>query len=509
MADDMMNRPAQNAPAMLLGLLALTAGLALASPACDSESTEPPPPGGSGGTGGETPGGSGGGAASGAEGGAGGGIGFVCGPTSLSSPACSSCVDDRCCDEARACGENAECPDWMSCYRACPLDDPDCVIDCNLDHGAGMLDGWPLTTCEQRYCNPECEHPEEAICGFYVGSEPEFQACQTCSVAECCEEAYARNHDPDVAQLFACWSPCTDDDFDCFYECLNQHPDGYTNHTLFLNCLTIECADECEPMLEWNTPCGFQQRESGDPACDSCMESQCCEAIGTVSASEEYYRYTACYYGCTDNACLRQCELDHTWGSALNNAMWSCVGTQCFAECSPYYSFLGPCGNIVNLDPSCNLCMQSDCCDEYTELGVNPEGQAYLLCVNNVSQNDEWAQCRVDWADGYVIDRVSGVCRYDHCATECNTTPPACGVRFDNLPDCGTCVEAQCCAATHDCMADYDCKRLDVCRYIHNCDLSDTACIDACRADHPAGVPLYDPYHACLTGPCTPECATW
>ncbi|MBW2523541.1 MAG: hypothetical protein JRI23_05175, partial [Deltaproteobacteria bacterium] len=354
-----------------------------------------------------------------------------------------------------------------------------------------------------------CDQPEDATCGFYFGTEPEVQDCQACGMERCCDEGYARNHDPEVSQYIACLVPCAEGDAPCFYDCLAQHPDGYTKNSLFFNCLTMECADECEPMLEWNPPCGLSQDESGDAACDTCMASACCDAYGEQSSSEEYYQFISCYYGCTDSACQRDCTLQHTRGYALYQTTTACVGTNCYAECSPSYPWLNPCGNLVSTNPACNLCMQSACCEEFTNYGLSVDGMAYLLCVNNVSYTDEYAQCRVDWADGYALDALVDVCQRDHCAAECNSTPMPCGRNFEDLPACGTCVENTCCAAAHACMSDFDCTRLDLCRYINNCTLDDAACLNACRADHPDGVALYDPYIACLTGPCTTECADW
>jgi hypothetical protein len=497
--------------------LGLLGGLVASAISCASGETGPAPSAGGGGAGGSGAlggggaggsGATGGGGAggSGATGGGGAGGGATCGYSTSPDPACVECVQANCCAEAAACAANPDCPSYSACVRACDLYDLACYQQCDVALPDGAVDASALEHCEMGHCNAACSWPPDTACGFYMLDE----GCNVCAQAQCCAEGALM--DPmDYAAFSVCIAQCAPTDTSCTLDCVAQHPASYASSGILTTCLDIQCTAECQTLLGGYDPCGpwSVSTDAQDP-CELCAEAQCCDIIQETGTTEDTWLWVACYYGCADGdaECQRQCGQQHRLGEALYYTRYGCFGTECNAECSALG--LGPCGNILSVNSTCNTCMQASCCAEYTALGTSVVGMAALDCINGcANQGDCQTQCLVDWPEGYVLLELSTTCMYEHCAdaSACAVQAPACLMSSSSMPACGTCVEANCCDAARACAADADCLRIELCRALENCDSADMDCINACREHYKPGETTFDPLFACRTGVCAVECA--
>jgi hypothetical protein len=71
---------------------------------------------------------------------------------------CASCVEQSCCAEAKACGDNAECLAYRQCVAACATNDDACFTKCATDHSAGKTPSSTFSTCREAKCSISCDN---------------------------------------------------------------------------------------------------------------------------------------------------------------------------------------------------------------------------------------------------------------------------------------------------------------------------------------------------------------
>lgn len=91
--------------------------------------------------------------------------------------------------------------------------------------------------------------------------------------------------------------------------------------------------------------------------------------------------------------------------------------------------------------------------------------------------------------------------------TPTNTSTLACGVIFDDRPECQGCMESLCCSEMELCAPGTDCDALLICA--NACAANDEACIQACVDAHPVGLTDFFTVQDCYTDNCeqTLECS--
>ncbi len=160
---------------MALGVLAICATTHCGSD--DADGSAGSGTGGAGGTGGDAGGGgeagtageaggageSGGGGDAGAAGGTQAGYtSLACGAIPILGPqtpnvdeTCSTCVDDSCCTEAKACGDDLECLAFRTCLEGC-AGAVECADQCYVDHADGEDLSVAFSTCRNTNCGTAC-----------------------------------------------------------------------------------------------------------------------------------------------------------------------------------------------------------------------------------------------------------------------------------------------------------------------------------------------------------------
>jgi hypothetical protein len=83
----------------------------------------------------------------------------------------------------------------------------------------------------------------------------------------------------------------------------------------------------------------------GEAACDSCMGTNCCDAVNGCATNAECSALNSCYDACvsTDSgsadaggeltACFDACDTAHPNGTATFDAINNCLQTNCSAQC--------------------------------------------------------------------------------------------------------------------------------------------------------------------------------
>lgn len=67
---------------------------------------------------------------------------------------CTACVNQACCDEGLACGDDAECKALRDCYAACA--DSDCYTTCTNAHPNGVAGSDAFASCRATGCPQAC-----------------------------------------------------------------------------------------------------------------------------------------------------------------------------------------------------------------------------------------------------------------------------------------------------------------------------------------------------------------
>jgi hypothetical protein len=70
---------------------------------------------------------------------------------------------------------------------------------------------------------------------------------------------------------------------------------------------------------------------TGVAACDTCVTSNCCAQ--NAACGNDCFAILQCFQNCTDNACYTQCENQHPAGVSQEQALLSCVSSNCSSVC--------------------------------------------------------------------------------------------------------------------------------------------------------------------------------
>jgi polyhydroxybutyrate depolymerase len=284
--------------------------------------------------------------------------------------ACRACWNEHCCDERRACLENADCQDADECFNT-STDWDACTRD---EHYAGRLAFAPLVACHSRYCGDLCAYGTQP-CGYFWFP----LTCQTCVHDNCCAEFKACSDDAACLEHAFCSEPCAGDPT-CLAECDALYwAGGGPDHTR-LYCQASKCATACAV-----TPASCGGLPTGAAACDTCLEQQCCAEGEACGTDPECASVAICERACGGDAgCRRLCqELGTTAGVARHRTRASCLGTRCAAECGITG---GACG-VFPLDAACSSILVDHCCAQGAAVTLDPAAMSLELCLERCERS--------------------------------------------------------------------------------------------------------------------------
>lgn len=253
---------------------------------------------------------------------------------------CDTCMDASCCAQNTACISDADCTALISCGDACT--DDTCISACMTAHPSGARELESLTTCMQSTCTSACGGSSGggggdggvSACGFGSGDA----TCDSCLDTNCCADANACTGDADCTALMDCASRCSDDT--CEAACETAHPGGTAKMNALSACANTTCNTACSGASSGPGPgpapgpgpssCGLT---SGDASCDTCLNASCCAPTTACVDDADCVALVRCYDACTDGACAAACDTGHASGLSKLDAVSTCAGTSCGAQC--------------------------------------------------------------------------------------------------------------------------------------------------------------------------------
>jgi hypothetical protein len=225
-------------------------------------------------------------------------------------------------------------------------------------------------------------------------------------------------------------------------------------------------------------------------ACTECAVSSACEgAYCDCLASAECSGIWACTIGCSDAACVDDCEMSYAGGYAEFLLFASCLGHECSGQCGG----VGPLGG-------CAECLLGDCESEVEACVADADCNQYLDCVQACTDGGCSAACYQALPDTTLVDAL-GACSQASCQGECG------GGSCQPLGDaCTQCAfdDATCNPLYCGCLADPACAGYAQC--VNGCGLGDEACHDVCEATYAAGYSSFYQMVDCMGSSCQGDC---
>lgn len=327
-------------------------------------------------------------------------------------------------------------------------------------------------------------------CGPAGGIAPSAE-CRACTAERCCAESAACGAEGGCEVVTSCLDGCPERDAACTSACFELALGPSPAWLELRICQGESCPAECGfSPIDCSTLPG--PLPDASEACTSCFRESCCDEI-EQQLGPDSMRYQQCSLGCTDHACLRQCEIDFPAGVESNSDI-----LRCHAECE---ACDGACG-FFTFPPACDACMDEACCERTAACALDTSCIDLLDCMFTCS-GEGCRECLELWpAEQIGRFRAMDSCAGASCSSTCGGA--TCG-RLQGLDtfDCRRCLEESCCAESTACGLDAACGGLEVCVLL--CE-GDAGCEAACAEATPDGVELLAPLHACRVEACADAC---
>ncbi len=159
------------------------------------------------------------------------------------------------------------------------------------------------------------------------------QTCDDCMngsvTGGVCTSAYdACANDADCTAFMQCTQGCTTDA--CYAGCYQSHPAGEKLYAAIITCACdTACPQVCATQCA-TAQCGFTINGA---ACNSCFTQKCCSQGYACADDPVCNALVVCMSTCTTQACINSCRSGYQAGTALYDALDTCLGTDCAADC--------------------------------------------------------------------------------------------------------------------------------------------------------------------------------
>lgn len=247
---------------------------------------------------------------------------------------------------------------------------------------------------------------------------------------------------------------------------------------------------------------------SGDPTCDTCLDTSCCAENTACVSNADCSALLACGDACTDETCISACMTAHPTGAALLDTLGTCVSNSCATACGgggppPPTSACG----FGSGDVTCDTCLDTSCCGDANACLGDADCTALIDCVSRCSDAACESACEAAHPAGTTKLTTLATCANVTCGAACGGGGPggggpgSCGLTSGNAT-CDTCLDTSCCAQTTTCLGDADCVALINC--YDAC--TDAVCASACDAAHSTGATKIDAVAVCAQNSCAATC---
>jgi hypothetical protein len=164
----------------------------------------------------------------------------MCGGLRYPSSACATCMDQRCCNEAKLCAGEPACEESSECLAPCT--DDACRVRCAQFYSSpDTLLG--LRACRTQQCADACG----STCGEFTTPVP---SCQACRQASCCTPGTACAANADCTELDLCLATCSPNGGLCASDCESNHAAGAPAHDVLSRCVD-QCSSSCPVGQSW------------------------------------------------------------------------------------------------------------------------------------------------------------------------------------------------------------------------------------------------------------------
>jgi hypothetical protein len=252
---------------------------------------------------------------------------------SVGDQACDDCVVGACMAECTTCAENDSCVDLVACAAECAPDDQGCIMGCAAQSPGGIGDATAFMgdgSCVAEHCSVEC-NGAPSQCAFEFGDA----ACDSCISSQCLASCNTCADNDACVALVECGAECAPDDQGCLTQCAIQNPTGIADASSFAGdtgCISQKCPTEC------GVGGGTCALQSGNAACDACINTECLGSCSTCSENPDCVALAECFFDCPsgDIQCQVGCGADHP--SGLQDAagligLNGCVPSDCSFWC--------------------------------------------------------------------------------------------------------------------------------------------------------------------------------
>jgi hypothetical protein len=207
-----------------------------------------------------------------------------------------------------------------ACSQKAPL--PAQLGDCDSGKGCGT------TTGGQGSGGPVTDSGGVS-CGTITYPDP---TCNACIQDMCCDRNAACSASSDCLALIACDSACAATDMTCKNACRDRWQNVIALFDNFIFCRDASCPTDCV-MSDAGTSCGLITFAT--PACDTCMNANCCTQNATCSNNPDCFGLVSCAAPCppTDQQCRSDCIAQHPNGSVDFTSLNQCGLTSCSTQC--------------------------------------------------------------------------------------------------------------------------------------------------------------------------------
>jgi hypothetical protein len=182
-----------------------------------------------------------------------------------------------------------------------------------------------------------------------------------------------------------------------------------------------------------------------DPACQSCADGSCCAEVTACDTGTGCYKIINCIAAGHD---ATTCYNQHPNGQAPYDALTTCLGGSCGAEC-------GYCpGNALQYgDPNlaaCNTCINGSCCAEYSQLTVDYNADPGCGTGGACPPTDDLNTCEGDPTNAVCTTdpdaAAAAACVVANCPDSCPLPICDSGIVVTGPVDCASCLGTNCCA---------------------------------------------------------------
>lgn len=256
----------------------------------------------------------------------------------------------------------------------------------------------------------------------------------------------------------------------------------------------------------------------GTGSCGSCEATACAAERTKCAADPGCAPYLQCVDKCPadatgkpDAACVSACPTTTSKPALTAKLAWDLcrttgAGSGCKA-CGGGQGGAGGASTVPELSQMCGagsspkacvLCQEKSCCDTRTGcFGNQACGTDLYDCLVACKTDDKCKDaCYQKNLDATKAWGKLEACVFAYCLTDCGQPPDA----------CLHCVyEDKCKTDSAACQADVDCFLIQSC-LLSTCPETTQACLDGCKAKHPAGATKFDAQFVCLQQRCSVEC---